>query len=83
MNIPKSLIIAGDAIGKHYPAAWTEFLKGLQEQLDKVANEFVNAPPDKILVHQGRVQAMSVLLDELKQVHTYAERLQKVSTKGN
>ncbi len=50
-------------------------MRGLNEQLDKVATQLVNAPPETVLVHQGQVRSLSVLVADLSNARDLAEKL--------
>lgn len=75
MNTNATLIQAANLLMRSNPTAWDHFMRGLNEQLDKLGMQLVNAPPEVILVHQGQVRSLAVLAADLANARDLAEKL--------
>ena len=65
--LPPALIIAAAELQDKQPQLWADFIAGLELQFDKTTVLLMQADPTNILRHQGQVQAMSVLIEGLRQ----------------
>lgn len=79
MHLPQKLVLAAARLEGDHPAAWGDFVSGLQEQIDKAATALLYAPPDQILAAQGRCHSLTVLMDGLKTARVDAAKIHQQS----